>query len=259
MTIGAIVYILMFTDEVSLCQRHDPSPSVEESVVGRKYTLREPMETNAQAAETLSAIIRARRSIRSFTKAVPPDEGMKEILQSAIFAPFGRATDLASKDIRKIFVFSRDTENMNIARELLLGQIRRVARKVQIALLLVPFLRKKMGLFSKRITALAENGIPGLADGAFYIVVAVKKGFPAMEKQTIAHAMQNMWLSATAQGLGFQLVSQTAMMSKNKEFMGLLRLKPGDYELDGCVIGMPKMAPESREERHLEDFVTWVQ
>lgn len=216
------------------------------------------MEENAKATETLSAIIRARRSIRSFTNAVPPAEGMKEILQSAIFAPFGRATDLPPQDIRKIFVFSQGTENINIARELLLGQIRRVARKVNIVLLLFPFLGKKMGLFSKRISALAENGIPGLAEGAFYIVVAVKKGFPSMEKQTIAHAMQNMWLSATAQGLGFQLVSMTGMMSKDKEFMQLLGLKPGDYELDGCIIGMPKMVPEPREERHLEDFITWV-
>lgn len=217
------------------------------------------MEENAQAIETLSAIIRARRSIRGFTNAIPPIEGMKEILQSAIFAPFGRATDLPPKDIRKIFVFSQGTENINIARELLLGQIRRLVRKVNIALLLCPFLSKKMGLFSKRISAAAENGIPGLAEGAFYIVVAVKKGFPSMEKQTIAHAMQNMWLSATAQGLGFQLVSITGIMSRNKEFMHLLGLQPGDYELDGCVIGIPKMAPEPREDRHLEDFVTWVQ
>jgi hypothetical protein len=47
-------------------------------------------------------------------------------------------------------------------------------------------------------------------------------------------------------------------MSKNKECMQLLGLKPGDYELDGCVIGVPKTAAEPREERHLEDFVTWV-
>ena len=120
---------------------------------GRKYNWREPMEENVQAIETLSAIIRARRSIRSFTNAVPPTEGMKEILQSAIFAPFGRATDLPPKDIRKIFVFSQGTENINIARELLLGQVRRVDRKVNIVLLLFPFLRKKMGLFSKRISA----------------------------------------------------------------------------------------------------------
>lgn len=216
------------------------------------------MEENAQAVATLSEVIRTRRSIRRFTDAVPPAEAMREILQSAIFAPFGRATDLQPKDIRKIFVFSQDSESSNIARELLLGQIRRVARKVNLLLLLCPFLRKKMGTFSKRISALAENGIPGLTEGAFYIVVAVKKGFPSMEKQTIAHAMQNMWLSATAQGLGFQLVSQTALLSKDQRFMQLLRLKPGDYELDGCVIGMPKLAPEPREERRLEDFVTWI-
>jgi nitroreductase len=217
------------------------------------------MEEKAQAIEALSAIIRARRSIRSFTNAVPPIEGMNEVLQSAIFAPFGRATDLPPEDIRKIFVFNQGTENINLARELLLGEIRRVAHKVNITLLLFPFLRKKMGLFSKRISAAAENGIPGLSEGAFFVVVAVKKGFPAMGKQTIAHAMQNMWLSATAQGLGFQLVSITGIMSKNKEFMQLLGLKPGDYELDGCVIGVSKMSPEPREERHLEDFVTWVQ
>lgn len=56
------------------------------------------MEENAQAMETLSAIIRARRSIRSFTNTVPPAGAMNEIMQSAIFAPFGRATELPPKD-----------------------------------------------------------------------------------------------------------------------------------------------------------------
>jgi len=216
------------------------------------------MEENAQAIKTLSEIIRARRSIRSFSDDVPPTEAMQEILQSAILAPFGRATGLPPNEIRKIFVFSQNTEKLNRASELLLIQIRCIARKVNIVIRFFPFLKKKMELFSKRISGIAKDGIPGLAEGAFYVVVAVKKGFPAMEKQTIAHAMQNMWLSATAQGLGFQLVSQTVMMSKNKEFMQLLGLKPGDYELDGCVIGMPKRCPEPREERHLEDFVTWI-
>lgn len=224
-----------------------------------KYNWRESMDENAHAIETLSTIIRSRRSIRNFSNEVPPKEVMEEILQSAIFAPFGRATDLPPKDIRKIFVFSQGTEKIHIARELLLRQIRHIARNVKIVLLFFPFFRKKMGLFSKRISSAAENGIPGLSEGAFYIVVAVKKGFPSMEKQTIAHAMHNMWLSATAQGLGFQLVSITGIMSKNNDFMRLLGLMPGDYELDGCVIGVAKTAPEPRDERNLEDFVTWVQ
>src|SRR6266540_2895364 len=79
----------------------------------KQITRRECMEENAQTIGFLSEVIRARRTIRSFTNDVPPEEGMKEILQSAIFAPFGRATDLPPKEIRKIFIFSHGTENMN--------------------------------------------------------------------------------------------------------------------------------------------------
>jgi nitroreductase len=214
---------------------------------------------NDQTTKTLSDIIRARRSIRSFTSAPPPAEAVKEILQAAIFAPYGRATTgLPLEEVRKIFVFTQGTESMKRARDILYTEIGHVARKVKIFTLLFPFLKKKMGPFSARISTVAKDGIPGLGEGAFYIVVAVRKGFPPMEKQTLAHTMQNMWLTATAHGLGFQLVSVTGTMSKNKEFMQLLGLEPGDYELDGCVVGMPKTAPEPREERLLENFVTWV-
>jgi nitroreductase len=216
------------------------------------------MEKNDQTIGTLSEIVRARRTIRSFSNDVPPVEEMEEILRSAIFAPFGRATCLPPKEIRKIFVLSQGTEPMEQARELLLMEIGRVARKVKIAITLFPFLKKTMGLFAERISVLERKGIPGLLEAPYYVVIATRKGFPAMEKQTIAHAMQNMWLSATAQGLGLQPISQTSIMSKNKDFKQLLGLKMGDYELDGCVIGVQKAPAEPREERQLEDFVTWV-
>lgn len=216
------------------------------------------MDANWQTIQRLSEIIRSRRSVRSFTNAMPSTEAMREILESAIFAPYGRTRDVSQEQIRKIFVFSQGTESMNQARELLRMQIRRLNRMLNSILFLLPFLKKKMGLFPQRISAIAENGIPGLSEAAFYIVVAVKKDFPRIEKETIAHTMQNMWLSTTAQGLGFQLLSQTSVMSKNKAFMHLLGLKPGDYELGGCIIGEPKAAPEPRDERHLGDCVVWV-
>jgi nitroreductase len=217
------------------------------------------MKENDKAVKTLNAIIRTRRTTRSFTNSVPPAGDINEILQSAILAPFGGVTGIPLKEIRKIFIFSPNTEKMNRARELLLTKIRHGARKIRIALILFPFLKKRMQPFANRISTLAKNGIPGLSTGAYYIIVAEKRGFPPIEKQSIAHAMQNMWLSATAQGLGFQLISATGMMSRNKEFMQLLGLKAGDYEIDGCVIGWPKMAPEPREGFQIEDFVTWIQ
>jgi nitroreductase len=227
--------------------------------VRQNYNLRNTMKKNDKAVKTLSTIIRARRTIRSFTNAVPPVEEMNEILQSAIFAPFGGATGIPLKEIRKIFVFSQGTEQMNRARKLLLTQMRRGVRKINITLILFPFLKKGMHPFANRISALTKKGIPGLTEGAYYIVLAGKKVSPPVEKQSIAHVMQNMWLSATAQGLGFQLISATGIMSKNKEFMQLLGLKAGDYALDGSVIGVPKTVPEPREERQMEDFVTWIQ
>jgi len=215
------------------------------------------MKEKDQAIVTLSAIIRTRRTIRRFSNTVPPLEEMNDILQSAVFAPYAGATGIPLKELRRIFVFSQNTEQMSRARDLLLSEIRHRARKMRNTLRLFPFLKKRMQSFANRLSMVSKNGIPGLKEGGYYIVVAEKKGFPPVEKQSIAHVMQNMWLSATAHGLGFQLISATSMMTEHKEFMQLLGLKPGDYAIDGCVIGVPKTEPEPREERKLEDFVTW--
>ena len=217
------------------------------------------MSEDDQAATIVSTVIRARRSTRHFAGAIPPTEDMSEILQSAILAPFGGATGIPLKEIRKIFVFSQGTQSMDRARELLMAQLRRNSRKISVVLFCFPFLRKKMLPFSRRIGALAQEGIPGLREAAYYVIIAERKGFPPVEKQSITHAMQNMWLSATARGLGFELIFATGIMSKNRDFMQFLGLNVGDYVVDGCVIGVPKTAPVSRVEYRTEDFVTWVQ
>jgi hypothetical protein len=54
-----------------------------------------------------------------------PVEDMNEILQSAVLAPYGEATGIPLREIRKVFVLSRSTQSMNRARELLTGQLRR--------------------------------------------------------------------------------------------------------------------------------------
>lgn len=214
-------------------------------------------ETN-QVVKAFNSIVYARRSTRKFSNEIPTQDEMNDILQSAIFAPFGGATGIPLKEIRRISVFSQNTEQMDRARELLLAQIGRRARTIRKILMLFPFLKKRIQSFANRLSRLSKKGIPGLTEGAYYIIVAEKKGFPPVEKQSISHVMQNMWLSATSHGLGFQLISATGMMSKNKEFMQLLGLKAGEYAIDGCVIGRPKKDHEPRKGQHLDDFVTWI-
>lgn len=208
--------------------------------------------------ETLSEVIKTRRSTRSFSNEVPSKEIINEIIESAIYAPYGGATGIPLKEMRKIFVFSQNTENFKKAHELLHSQIKKNAKKVNRLMLLFPFLKKKMKSFSNRLNLLSSNGIPSLNEASHYIVIAEKNGFPPVEKQSIAHALQNMWLTATNAGLGFHLLSATGIMASNKHFLELLGLPSGEYAIDGCVIGVPKTMPENDKKLDVNDFVTWL-
>jgi len=216
------------------------------------------MKENNNTNKSLAEVIKSRRSIRNFTTEAPPIEAVKEIIQSAVFAPYGGATGIPLNEIRKIFVFSQHTEPMEKARKMLLSQIKKNARKINTLLMLLPCLRKKMKPFSNRLNALSKNGIASLNEASHFIVVAEKKGFPPIEKQSIAHAMQNMWLTATNLDLGFQLISATGIMSKNRQFLKLLGLSKGEYEIDGCVIGFPQKYPEMTKEINIDDYATWI-
>ena len=187
------------------------------------------METNTKIS-VLNEVIRSRRTIRSFHGEIS-DETLMKILESGIYAPFGSATGIPLKEIRKIFIFRQNTESMKVARDIINAQIKSSAYRLELLLKLMPFLKKKMQAFANRLKNLSENGIPGLTEGAFYIVIAEKSGFPPIEKQSLSHTMENIWLTATSYGLGFHLVSATGMLSKNKKFMKILGLNQGEWAL----------------------------
>ncbi len=207
----------------------------------------------------LEQIVKSRRSIRSFSKRIPPDGDLMKIIESAVYAPYGGATGIPLEELRKIFVFRQDTESMEKAREILLSQMRKNAKKIDRLLAALPFLKKKMQAFAGKVNGIAKGGVPALNDAAYFIVLTERKGFPPVEKQSMAHAFENMWLTATDLGLGFQLVSATGTLSGNRDFLKLLGLKKGEYALDGCAVGYPKSDTERTKEFNIEKFVTLMQ
>ncbi len=213
--------------------------------------------TNLQQVATLEQIIRSRRSIRTFSGQVP-DEILRKIVESAVYAPYAAGTGIPLQEIRKVFVFRQDSEAMTQARSLIEKQLRKAAFGIGLGVRLLPFLTKKMQFFAKRIKSTAEHGIPSLREGAFYIVVAEKKGFPPVEEQALAHVMQNMWLTATAYEVGFQLLSVTGALAKNKQFMQMLGLPLKEWALAGCVVGKPTHQPQTVRERDTEYFIHWM-
>lgn len=208
--------------------------------------------------EILQQIVRERKSTRSFSGEIPPRETMDRIIESCIYAPYGGATGIPLEQVRKVFVFTQGTENMAKARQQMLGQIRKGARKLGRLVKLLPFMKKKFGAFSNRLSGISKKGIPSLDEAPYFIVVAEKKGFPPVAKQSVAHALENMWLMATAEGLGFQLISATGNMSDNNDFLELLGLKDGQYHLEGCAVGYPKKNTQRVRNLDIDIFVKWM-
>ena len=92
-------------------------------------------------------------------------------------------------------------------------------------------LRAKAGWFVNRLEMFNKIGmIPGVGTAPEFIVVAEKKGFPAVEQQSLAHCLENMWLKATALDLGFQL----CILPNVKFIVGQTLF---GQALNGCAIG----------------------
>jgi nitroreductase len=207
--------------------------------------------------QVLDEIIAARRSIRSFKQNAPPREMIETILQAGLAAPFAGLAVGSGKDYRRFVVIPRDS-----------GVSARVAAigKQQMALMLEhlqqkiqqePSFAQQGQAFVKRMEMIAEHGLP-IGNAPYYIVVAERKGFPPAEAQSLAHCLQNMWLKATAMGLGFQLISATEQMSDNEDFCKLLGIPFGEFRLDGCLIGYPDRPPAPIERPRLTDVMTWL-
>jgi nitroreductase len=122
----------------------------------------------------------------------------------------------------------------------------------------VPGFAKKTANFVKRLDALANSGIRTLQEAWVWIIVAERKGIPPAEAKSIAHVLQNMWLKATELGIGFMLLSMTGMLSAEAAFMAELGLARGEWELDGCLIGLA-VHPSVPSAEHLpENAVAWL-
>lgn len=211
-----------------------------------------------KTAEILSQVIQSRKSVRKFNRDIPDINIVNDILKSALYAPYGGATGIPLREIRKVFVLKRNSAKMNEVTNILQSQLKSNSRKLNFIITLFPFLKKKMKPFANRVKSLSQNGIPSLSTAPYLIIIAERKGFPPVEKQSIAHALQNMWLTATSFGLGFQLISAFGSLSKNKEFLSLLDLPKNMYAFDGCVIGYPVKSSHKIKELELDKFVTWI-
>jgi nitroreductase len=209
----------------------------------------------------LDQILAERRSHRAFRQEFPPEDEIRRILHAGLLAPFAAAAVGNSKDyFRRFFVMRRGSPSLNAVIPLVGDQVLRMAQGLEKDMEKNPGLRAKAGMFAQRLSMIRKSGIvPGVGTAPYYIVAAERKGFPPVELQSLAHCMENMWLKATALGLGFQLVSVTSQMSTDPAFCAILGIPPGSWELMGCAIGYSEdeLSPSIRPP--VDDVTRWLE
>ena len=188
-------------------------------------------------------IIEKRYSTRQFAESAPELETIIKVAEAGILAPFGSATGFSREEVRKVFILAPKSDGRGKFVEILHGQLLKNSKELSFASIFIP----KLKSFAKLVDGLVKNGIPGLEQGTYVIIIAEKKGFPPVAKQSIAHALQNMWIYATSLLLGFQMLSAIGTLGKNKEIFDLLGLEFAKYELDGCLVGIPADANTNRK------------
>ncbi|MGB7787262.1 nitroreductase family protein [Methanoregula sp.] len=209
----------------------------------------------------LDQILGERRSHRTFTSEYPPEDEIRRILHAGLLAPFAAAAVGTSHDyFRRFFVIGRGSKAMNTMAPLALAQVQRMGDGLEKEMAKNPAVREKAAAFAQRLAMIRKAGIvPGVGTAPFYIVVAERRGFPPVSLQSLAHCMENMWLKATALGLGFQLVSITSQLSDDPAFCEVLGISPGVWDLMGCAVGYPadELSPSIRPP--VNDVTCWLE
>jgi len=183
--------------------------------------------------EVLDKLICTRRSVRAFTGEVPGRELIEQIIEAGRQAPYAKLAVAENDDFRHFIVVPKSSPFIAKTKLLLIE-----AMKSRIAAMEAsgdPKVQRVLEVLRPMVKA----GLPAFATGAWLVVVAELRGIPNREAQSLGHVMENMWLKATALGLGFQLLSAVGDLANSQTFCEMLGLPCGAYALESCTIGYP--------------------
>jgi nitroreductase len=206
------------------------------------------------------SIILNRRTHRKFKDEMVPDEVITEIIHAGLHAPYaGAAVSGDTEYFRKFFVIRNGSETMKTIQPFLFHEVEEMATELEKAASRNEEFGDIAGGFIRRLAMILKMGsVPGVGTAPFFVVIAEKKGFPPVEQASLAHCLENMWLKATALGLGFQLVSVTAQMEGIEEFCQVFDLRTGGWGFMGCAIGYPAEELSESVRPEVKEVTTWL-
>ena len=200
-----------------------------------------------ESVAAIRQVVGARHSVRSFGSVVPPREALEEILAAGLAAPYAAAMAPGTALDRRFFVLPRGSVALQAAAATIQAHAVEALGEGDLPAPL-----------RDRLAPVAQGRILGVGTAPYYVVVAERGSMLAVQQQSLAHALQNMWLMATALGLGMHLVSVTSMMADDPAFCHILGLPVSEFALNGCAIGVPEQAPETRSLADVGSMTRWL-
>lgn len=205
-----------------------------------------------QHSRALDDILNSRRTVRAFRPEAPDKAEIEAVIRAGLIAPFGALAVAGRADFRKVIVIPNSSPVSAAVADVMKDRMGHFADELE----------KKTGLtpFVQNLKRVAKQGVGGVGNAPFYIVVGERKGTPPVAAKSLSFCLHNMWLKATSLGIGFQLVSATVQMDGDPEFCRLLGLPCGEYALDGCALGYPAEGyqPPLAEYPAYDKSVTWL-
>lgn len=207
--------------------------------------------------EIVLDVLRSRRSIRRFSSEKPSLQAIEKLTEAGQYAPFALIGTSGKGPVRTFFVLERDSARRIAVQHAFATRARRMAQLggtwlgphilrildiIRTRRILPITVYRQMGVLMRQ--AASQTGhFKEISTAPYWIIVAEKRRTPAMAtalvRQSLAHSLQNMWIMATAMGLGFQLVSLASMLADDASVCEALDIQPGEFEFDACLVGKP--------------------
>ncbi len=203
-------------------------------------------------------LIEERRTVRSFTEQVPSRDDIEKVIRAGLWGPYAAPAVAGTKVFRRFFVLERSGSSMDALTDIAIRTMRATGDRLMKLCESEPAMAEKAAPFAQRLQMMAASGSVALQEAPYYIVIAEKKGIPKAEQQSLAHVLENMWLKATALGMGFRLISMTEQMGHDAEFCKLLGMPPGEFAYDGCSVGYAIEWPPAPPRPTYGEAVTWL-
>jgi nitroreductase len=202
-------------------------------------------------------IMAARRSTRSFTPAIPAREQIEQIIRAGLLGP--HATYAADQNgiCRRFSVVMQGNPLMAQIDALIMRRTAVLLAHLKEQMESNAVLRQQGQAHLQRMEMISQRGLLISGGVPCYIVIAEIRGFPPVQQETLAHCLENMWLQATALGLGLRLLSITAEMAADAEFCQLLDLPFGKFGINGCAVGYPTRPPEPVQPPEVDTVTHW--